>query len=89
MFAREPVHRIQSATADAQHNGRTLGRRDDGTIDPSAAQRVLGRIDPRTIASIQVFKGESAVGRFVPAASDGVVLIELVPHAWRAREGNP
>ena len=88
--------RERPVTADPLHgppmyivDGRTLGRRDDGTIDRSAAQRALGWIDPRTIASIQVFKGESAVGRFGPAASDGVVLIELVPHAWRAREGNP
>ena len=88
--------RERFGTADTLHgppmyivDGRTLGRRDDGTIDRSAAQRALGRIDPRTIASIQVFKGASAVGRFGPAASDGVVLIELVPHAWRAREGNP
>jgi hypothetical protein len=70
-------------------NGHTLGRRDDGTIDRDAAQRALARLDPRTISSIQVLKGDEAVQRFGPAAADGVALIELVPHAPRAKDGNP
>jgi hypothetical protein len=70
-------------------NGHTLGRRDDGTIDRDAAQRALARLDPRTISSIQVLKGGEAVQRFGPAAADGVALIELVPHAPRAKDGNP
>jgi hypothetical protein len=70
-------------------SGVVLGRRDDGTIDHAAAQRALGRLDPRSITAIQVLKGDSAVQRFGPVASDGVVLIDLLSHAQRARTGNP
>jgi outer membrane receptor protein involved in Fe transport len=70
-------------------DGVILGRRDDGTIDPEAAGRALARIDPHTIASIQVLKGESAVRRFGPAASDGVILFDMISHAWRAKAGDP
>lgn len=95
--ARGPITiRFRPLTADTSRGpamyivgGRTLGRRGDGSIDRDAARRELTRVDPRTISSIQVLRGESAVQRYGPAASDGVVLIEVITHAQRAKTGDP
>lgn len=95
--ARGPITlHLSPVTADTVHgppmwivDGQTLGLRDDGTIDRDAARRALARIDPRTISSIQVLKGDVAVRRFGPGAAEGVALIELVTHASRARAGDP
>jgi hypothetical protein len=88
--------RLRPVTADTSHgppmfivDGHALGLREDGTIDHSAAQHALSRIDPRSIASIQVLKGVAAVERYGLAASNGVALIELIPHASRAHAGSP
>ena len=95
--ARGPITiRFRPLTADTSRrpsmfivDGRTLGRRADGSVDRDAAQRELARLDPRTISSIEVLKGESAISRYGPGASDGVVLIDSVTRAQRARTGNP
>ena len=59
-------------------DGVILGRRADGTVDRDAAQRALQHLDPTSISSIEVLRGESAISRFGPAARDGAALFTTV-----------
>ena len=95
--ARGPITiRLRPVTADTSHgpsmfivDGRTLGLRDDGSIDRVAARRELAQLDPRTISAIQLLKGDSAIRRYGPAGTGGVAIIDIVTHAQRAKTGDP
>ena len=70
-------------------NGRALGRRRDGTIDHVAAGQSLRMVDPRSIVSIQIVKGDEALGRYGPAARGGAVLIVTSSDTSHARNRVP
>ena len=64
-------------------DGVKLGLHSDGTVDHEAAQRVLSKLDPNRIESIEVLKGPDAIARFGPGAHAGAVLIQTRPDSSR------
>jgi hypothetical protein len=70
-------------------DGKALGRRADGTIDDVAAAHSLRMVDPLSIVSIQVVKGNEAVERYGPAARGGAVLFVTSSDRSPARNRAP
>ena len=80
------------STVDTLHpplyviDGVVLGLRPDNTIDHAAARRAFGRINPTSIATIEVLKGEGAMQRFGPGAHEGAILITTAKPGSARRE---
>ena len=68
-------------------NGVTLGRRSDGTVDHAAAQRLLQRVDPGRLVSIEIVKPEQASKRFGADASHGAILFVTAPSRTSVQTG--
>ena len=68
-------------------NGVALGRRSDGTVDHAAAQRLLGRVDPGRIVSVEILKPEQASKRFGAGASHGAILFVMAPSRTSVQTG--
>ena len=56
-------------------DGVRLGLRPDGTVDHEAAQRLLSKLNPNEVVSIEILKSVEATARFGPGAHQGAVLI--------------